>query len=38
HIEPAVLAAVAKAAGAPVILETPAEGIPDDLRYLRDAL
>ena len=38
HIDPAVLAAVAAAADAPVILETPADGIPGDLAYLREAL
>ncbi len=39
HIDPEVLVAVAAAADAPVILETPAEGIPPaDLEYLRSAL
>lgn len=38
HIDPEVLVAVAAAADAPIILETPAEGIPDDLEYLRSAL
>ena len=38
HIEPDVLAAVARAAKAPIILETPAEGIPADLEYLRSAI
>jgi deoxyribonuclease IV len=38
HIDPEVLVAVAAAADAPVILETPADGIPTDLAYLRDAL
>ncbi|MGV9709330.1 deoxyribonuclease IV [Gordonia sp. NPDC003424] len=38
HIDADVLVAVAAAAGAPVILETPAEGIPADLEYLRSAL
>ena len=38
HIDPEVLVAVAEAAGAPVILETPGDGIPDDLEYLRSAL
>jgi deoxyribonuclease-4 len=37
-IEPEVLAAVCAAAQAPVILETPAEGIAADLQYLRAAL
>lgn len=35
HIDPAVLAEVMARANAPVILETPAEGIPADLAYLR---
>lgn len=34
HIDPAVLAEVMTQADAPTILETPAEGIPDDLAYL----
>jgi deoxyribonuclease IV len=38
HIDPDVLVAVVKAAGAPVILETPEEGLADDLTYLREAL
>ncbi len=38
HIDPEVLVAVAAAADAHIILETPAEGIPDDLEYLRSAL
>lgn len=38
HIDTDVLVAVAAAADAPVILETPADGIPDDLALLRDAL
>ncbi|MGZ6816501.1 MAG: TIM barrel protein, partial [Mycobacteriaceae bacterium] len=37
-IEPEVLAAVCAAAQAPVILETPAEGVAEDLQYLRAAL
>lgn len=37
-IDPDVLVAVVKAAGAPVILETPEEGLADDLIYLREAL
>lgn len=37
-IDPAMLTAVVAAADAPVILETPAAGIADDLAYLRDAL
>ncbi len=37
-IDPAMLTAVVSAAGAPVVLETPADGIADDLAYLRDAL
>lgn len=38
HIDAAVLAEVARTAGAPIILETPADGIPGDLAYLRDHL
>ncbi|MFT4043947.1 MAG: deoxyribonuclease IV [Gordonia sp. (in: high G+C Gram-positive bacteria)] len=38
HIDPTVLAAVAAAADAPVILETPPEGISADLTYLRESL
>lgn len=38
HIDADVLVAVAAAADAPVILETPAEGIPADLEYLRSAI
>lgn len=38
HIDPQILAAVAAAADAPVILETPADGIPADLEYLRSTL
>ena len=38
NIDPDVLVAVVKAAGAPVILETPEEGLADDLIYLRKAL
>ncbi|SIR62390.1 deoxyribonuclease IV [Williamsia sterculiae] len=37
HIDPDVLIAVLEAAGAPAILETPAEGIAADLDYLRAA-
>ena len=35
EIEAEVLAAVAAAAGAPVMLETPADGMKDDVAYLR---
>ncbi|MFT4200836.1 deoxyribonuclease IV [Gordonia sp. (in: high G+C Gram-positive bacteria)] len=35
HIDPDVLVGVIAAADAPVVLETPAPGIPDDLAYLR---
>lgn len=38
HIDPEVLVAVARAADAPIILETPADGIPADLAYLHAAL
>lgn len=38
HIDPDVLLAVARAADAPVILETPEEGLADDVQYLREAL
>lgn len=38
HIDAAVLAEVARTADAPIILETPADGIPGDLAYLRDHL
>ena len=38
HIDPDVLVAVARAADAPVILETPEEGLADDVQYLRAAL
>lgn len=39
HIDPDVLVEVIKAAdGAPVVLETPSEGIPADLAYLRSSL
>ena len=38
HIDPDVLVAVARAADAPVILETPEEGLADDVKYLREAL
>ncbi len=37
-IDPDLLADVAKAAGAPIILETPAEGLADDVAYLEEAL
>lgn len=37
-IGPEVLAGVCAAANAPVVLETPADGIADDLAYLRSAL
>ncbi len=37
HIDPAVLVAVIEAADAPVVLETPGPGIPDDLAYLRES-
>ncbi|MFF0815495.1 deoxyribonuclease IV [Rhodococcus sp. NPDC003318] len=37
-IDPAVLAEVVRTAQAPVILETPADGIAEDLAYLRDAV
>ncbi|MGB3770691.1 MAG: deoxyribonuclease IV [Rhodococcus sp. (in: high G+C Gram-positive bacteria)] len=35
EIDPEVLAAVASAAGAPVLLETPADGMTSDIAYLR---
>jgi deoxyribonuclease-4 len=38
HIDPDVLVAIARAADAPVILETPEEGLADDIKYLREAL
>ena len=38
HIDPDVLVEVARVADAPLILETPAEGIPADLSYLREGL
>jgi deoxyribonuclease-4 len=38
HIDADVLVAVARAADAPVILETPEEGLADDIKYLREAL
>lgn len=38
NIDPEVLVAVIKAADAPVILETPDEGLADDIAYLRAAL
>ncbi|TVT26440.1 deoxyribonuclease IV [Amycolatopsis rhizosphaerae] len=37
-IPPEQLVAVARAAGAPVIVETPSEGQAEDIAYLRDAL
>ncbi|WP_199428918.1 deoxyribonuclease IV [Qaidamihabitans albus] len=37
-IEPALLAEVARAAGAPVVVETPAEGQAADIEYLRGVL
>lgn len=37
-IDPQLLAEVCRTAGAPVILETPAEGVADDLKYLREHL
>lgn len=37
-IDPEQLAAVAAEAGAPVIVETPAEGQPEDIAYLREKL
>ncbi len=37
-IDPAVLAEVVRTAQAPVILETPADGLADDLAYLRETL
>ncbi|WP_045821328.1 deoxyribonuclease IV [Williamsia herbipolensis] len=38
HIGSEVLVEVARAAAAPVILETPAEGVADDLAFLREQL
>lgn len=38
EIDNDLLVEVVRAAGAPVILETPGEGMADDLAYLRDAL
>ncbi|MGU3291596.1 deoxyribonuclease IV [Williamsia sp. M5A3_1d] len=38
HIGSEVLVEVARAAGAPVILETPSEGVADDLAFLREQL
>jgi deoxyribonuclease IV len=35
-IDPELLTEVCRSAGAPVILETPAEGLADDLAYLRE--
>lgn len=37
-IDPDLLADVARAAGAPIILETPSEGLADDVAYLKEAL
>ncbi len=37
-IDPQLLAEVCKTADAPVILETPAEGVADDMAYLREHL
>src|SRR5690606_6582525 len=37
-IDPGVLAGVAKAAGAPVVVETPSEGQADDIAFLRESL
>ncbi len=37
-IDPDVLVGVINAAQSPVVLETPADGIPDDLAYLREVL
>lgn len=37
-IDPALLAEVVRQAGAPVVLETPAEGMRDDIAYVREAL
>ncbi|QKT08674.1 deoxyribonuclease IV [Gordonia sp. X0973] len=36
QIDPTVLVGVIEAADAPVVLETPADGIPDDLAFLRE--
>jgi deoxyribonuclease-4 len=36
QIDPAVIAAIVRSAGAPVICETPHEGIKDDIAWLRD--
>ena len=38
QIEPALIAEIVRAAGAPVICETPAEGIKDDIAWLRSAV
>ena len=38
HIDADVLVEIVRTAGAPVILETPSEGVADDLAYLRSAL
>ena len=37
-IDPQLLAEVCRTAGAPVILETPADGVAEDLAYLRENL
>ncbi|GAA1080482.1 deoxyribonuclease IV [Tsukamurella spumae] len=37
-IDPDLLADVARAAGAPIILETPADGLAEDVAYLKEAL
>ena len=37
-IDPQLLAEVCRTAGAPVVLETPAEGVAEDLAYLREHL
>ena len=38
QIDPALLVEVATAAGAPIVLETPEDGMADDIAYLREAL
>ena len=37
-IDPGLLVAVCRAADAPIVLETPAEGIAEDVAYLRELL
>ncbi|MBO0854405.1 MAG: deoxyribonuclease IV, partial [Nocardia sp.] len=37
-IDPQLLAEVCRTADAPVVLETPAEGVAEDLTYLREHL